>query len=50
LGAGDWIPYDSDRRATMIFDRKTQLEDAPYEEERSAWERLGDLRGEQQPL
>jgi para-nitrobenzyl esterase len=50
LGAGDWIPYDSDRRATMIFDRKTRLEDAPYEEERSAWERLGDLRGEQQPL
>jgi para-nitrobenzyl esterase len=35
--AGDWVPYDTTRRATMVFDRKTALEDAPYEEERAAW-------------
>src|SRR5262249_34427691 len=44
LTAGDWVPYDTDRRATMVFDAKTQLEDAPYDEERAAWEQLGDLR------
>jgi para-nitrobenzyl esterase len=38
LRAGDWIPYDTNRRATMIFDRQTRLEDAPYEEERAAWD------------
>jgi para-nitrobenzyl esterase len=36
--AGDWVPYDTRRRATMIFDRQTRLEDAPYEEERAAWD------------
>jgi len=35
---GDWIPYDSDRRATMMFDTKCGLEDAPYEEERACWD------------
>jgi carboxylesterase type B len=34
---GDWVPYDSARRATMVFDTKIALEDAPYEEERAAW-------------
>jgi para-nitrobenzyl esterase len=36
--AGDWVPYDTERRATMVFDRQTRLEDAPYEEERAAWD------------
>jgi para-nitrobenzyl esterase len=35
--AGDWIPYDPTRRATLVFDTDSKLEDAPYEEERSAW-------------
>jgi para-nitrobenzyl esterase len=35
---GDWVPYDTERRATMVFDRQTRLEDAPYEEERAAWD------------
>ncbi len=38
LSAGDWVPYDPERRATMVFDRVTRLEDAPYEEERAVWE------------
>lgn len=50
LSAGDWVPYDLTRRATMVFDTKTQLEDAPYEDERVAWEKLGDLRDVRQPL
>jgi para-nitrobenzyl esterase len=36
--AGDWLPYDSERRATMVFDLKTKLEDAPYEDERACWD------------
>jgi para-nitrobenzyl esterase len=35
---GDWVPYDTARRATMTFDRKIALEDAPYEDERAAWD------------
>jgi para-nitrobenzyl esterase len=34
----DWVPYDSERRATMVFDKKTELVDAPYEEERASWD------------
>jgi para-nitrobenzyl esterase len=34
---GDWVPYDGTRRATMVFDTRTALEDAPYEDERAAW-------------
>lgn len=49
LRAGDWVPYDRDRRATMVFDRKTELVDAPYEEERAAWDRLGEMRGVHEP-
>jgi para-nitrobenzyl esterase len=35
---GDWIPYDSQRRATMVFDKRSALEDAPFEDERAAWD------------
>ncbi|HKU43663.1 MAG TPA: carboxylesterase family protein [Polyangiales bacterium] len=38
LRVGDWVPYDAERRATMVFDRQTRLEDAPYDEERAAWD------------
>ncbi|HKP59139.1 MAG TPA: carboxylesterase/lipase family protein [Polyangiales bacterium] len=38
LRAGDWVPYDTQRRATMVFDRQSRLEDAPYDEERAAWD------------
>jgi para-nitrobenzyl esterase len=44
LRAGDWVPYDPERRATMVFDTKTGLQDSPYEEERVAWERVGETR------
>jgi para-nitrobenzyl esterase len=35
---GDWVPYDLRWRATMVFDTKTRLQDAPLERERTAWE------------
>jgi para-nitrobenzyl esterase len=35
---GDWIPYDAERRATMIFDKRSELQDAPLDEERAAFE------------
>jgi para-nitrobenzyl esterase len=35
---GDWIPYDTDRRATMLFDRTSTLADAPFDAERAAWD------------
>jgi para-nitrobenzyl esterase len=38
LPQADWIPYDPQRRATMVFDRDSRLEDAPYEQERAAWD------------
>ncbi|MDQ1395814.1 MAG: para-nitrobenzyl esterase, partial [Acidimicrobiaceae bacterium] len=34
----DWPPYDTDRRATMVFDRDSRVEDAPMEAERAFWE------------
>ena len=35
---GDWIADDAERRATMIFDKRSALEDAPSEEERAAFD------------
>lgn len=35
---GNWPVYGNDR-ITMIFDKDTQVESAPYEEERRAWDR-----------
>ncbi len=37
---GDWVPYDTERRATMVFDQRSALQDAPFEEERAAWDGL----------
>jgi para-nitrobenzyl esterase len=37
-GIGDWPSYDLDRRATMMFDGKSQLEDDPHPERRVYWE------------
>ena len=34
---GSWIPYGS-RRVTMILDKECHIEEAPYEDERSAWD------------
>ena len=34
----DWVPYDATRRATMVFDKTSGLEDDPYREERVAWD------------
>ena len=31
-GIGPWPAYDTDRRATMIFDRDARAEDAPFDE------------------
>jgi para-nitrobenzyl esterase len=35
---GDWPRYDRARRSTMVFDRKSRLEDAPLDAERAAWD------------
>jgi para-nitrobenzyl esterase len=39
---GTWPPYGT-HRMTMVFDRNTRVEAAPYEEERRAWERYESL-------
>jgi para-nitrobenzyl esterase len=39
---GDWPVYGDDRM-TMILDAQCYLESAPYEEERQAWDDVGDL-------
>jgi para-nitrobenzyl esterase len=33
-----WPRYDANERATMIFDKQTRLELAPFEAERTAWD------------
>jgi para-nitrobenzyl esterase len=38
-GVGTWPQY-GDRRATMVLDRECRLQEAPYDEERRAWERI----------
>ena len=35
-GIGPWPAYDSAGRATMVFDRESRVENAPFEEERAA--------------
>jgi para-nitrobenzyl esterase len=35
-----WPRYDLQRRTMMVFDLESGLEDAPYEDERSAWDDL----------
>jgi len=37
-----WIPYDANRRATMILDEICQVQDAPREQERSFWQSLAE--------
>jgi para-nitrobenzyl esterase len=37
---GSWPAYDIERRPTMVFDRESRLEYAPYEDERAAWDGL----------
>jgi para-nitrobenzyl esterase len=39
---GDWAVYGDDRM-TMVLDTQCRLEPAPYEEERQAWDVVGDL-------
>ena len=39
---GDWAVY-GDGRMTMILDTQCRLEPAPYEEERQAWDVVGEL-------
>jgi para-nitrobenzyl esterase len=39
---GDWPTY-GDGRMTLILDTQCRLEPAPYEEERQAWDHVGDL-------
>ncbi len=36
---GTWPPY-SDRRETMILGKECHIENAPYEAERSAWDKV----------
>ena len=39
---GDWPPY-GDKRWTMMIDTPCRLEAAPYEDERRAWDEVGEL-------
>lgn len=39
---GDWPAYDTKRRATMMLGAEALVEDAPYDEERRAWESVPD--------
>jgi para-nitrobenzyl esterase len=36
----DWPAYDAERRATLVFDREVELREAPFDEERRAWDGL----------
>ena len=37
---GDWAPYETNKRQTMVFGPETQLMAAPFEEERAVWEEI----------
>jgi para-nitrobenzyl esterase len=37
---GNWPAYDLQRRPMMVFDRDSRRQDAPYEDERAAWDDL----------
>lgn len=37
VSGGEWPVYEPERRATMVFDVKSGLELAPYDEERAVW-------------
>jgi para-nitrobenzyl esterase len=39
---GTWAGYTEARRATMVFGEATKLEDAPYDDERRAWDAVPD--------
>ena len=39
---GTWKAYDETHRATMVFNATTKLEDAPRDQERSAWDKIPD--------
>jgi para-nitrobenzyl esterase len=40
IGEPVWPRFDPSARATMVFDKHTRLEHAPFDEERLAWEGL----------
>ncbi len=46
-GLPEWPPYDADRRATMLFNVPSRIENDPRREERLAWEgiRVDVMRG-----
>lgn len=39
-GQPDWIPYDTDRRATMLINAECKVVDDPFSLERRVWEKL----------
>jgi carboxylesterase type B len=45
---GEWPQY-CEGRASMIFDKNSRLEKAPYEEERKSWESLEELKYSNMP-
>jgi para-nitrobenzyl esterase len=45
---GEWPQY-CEERASMIFDKNSRLEKAPYEEERKIWESLEELKYSNMP-
>lgn len=38
---GEWPVYEASRRSTLLFDVECRVEDAPFEAERAAMERIG---------
>jgi para-nitrobenzyl esterase len=43
-GIPDWPAYDTDDRATMVFDRQTELAFDPFPAERVAWDGVDGAR------
>jgi para-nitrobenzyl esterase len=39
-GQTDWIPYDTDKRATMLIDAECKVANDPWRLEREVWEKL----------
>ena len=44
-GLDPWPTYNSERRATMVFDDPCRVEDDPYSEQRQFWERAAPTDG-----
>jgi para-nitrobenzyl esterase len=39
-GLPEWPAYDTAKRATLVFDRRCELANAPLDPERAAWDAI----------